>query len=251
MIRQYHRIIKLPNTSLTKKVYFWDKNLNDENQLITWTSEVKNIFSANNLAAVFESGNIFDLKLIIENLQSSMMLAQQNYLEDECSILKSPKLRTFITFKDFGTTPSYITKPLSFIQRKFMAKLRLGCLEIRIETGRYARPRLPEEARICEVCENPNQEIENEFHFIFKCEKYRNERSLWINKLQIPNNFETLPPNVMLSCVLNDHNNVKLTAQYIVNIYDIRSKIVNNLPSTNNIFHLLPHDQCPACTNLS
>ena len=248
MIRQYHRIIKLPNTSLTKKVYFWDKNLNDENQLITWTSEVKNIFSANNLAAVFESGNIFDLKLIIENLQSSMMLSQQNYLEDECSILKSPKLRTFITFKDFGTTPSYITKPLSFIQRKFMAKLRLGCLEIRIETGRYARPRLPEEARICQVCENPDQEIENEFHFIFKCEKYRNERSLWINKLQIPNNFETLPPNVMLSCVLNDHNNVKLTAQYIVNIYDIRSKIVNNLPSTNNIFHLLPHDQCPACT---
>ena len=165
MIRQYHRILKLPNDSLTKKVYSWDKNLNEQNMLVTWNSEVKNIFNSNDLVTVFESGQIFDLNLTIKNLENAMKLSQQNTLRARC--LNSPKLRTFVEFKNFENTPSYITKPLSFIQRKFLAKIRLGCLEIRIETGRYARPRLPELSRVCQVCPNPSKKIENEFHFIF------------------------------------------------------------------------------------
>ena len=84
----------------------------------------------------------------------------------ECS--EKPKLRTFVKFKDFTNTPAYLTKPLSFVQRKVVAKTRLGCLEIRLETGQWVRPRLTEEERICLVCENVEKNVENEFHFIFK-----------------------------------------------------------------------------------
>ena len=237
MIRQYHRILKLPNDSLTKKVYSWDKNLNEQNMLVTWNSEVKNIFNSNDLVTIFESGQIFDLNLTIKNLENAMILSQQNTLRARC--LNSPKLRTFVEFKNFENTPSYITKPLSFIQRKFLAKIRLGCLEIRIETGRYARPRLPELSRVCQVCPNPSKKIENEFHFIFECETYRKERIVWLNKLQIPEYFCTLPPSEMFCIVLNNDKNVKITAQYIIDIYDIRSKIVSNLTSAkNDIIHL-------------
>ena len=110
MIRQYHRILKLPEGSLTKKVYLWDKNLNDKNLLTTWNSEIKSIFSANNLVGLFESGSIFDLKQTIGTIQKSMMLLQQRYLETQCH--NKPKLRTFVTFKDFETTRSNIKKPL-------------------------------------------------------------------------------------------------------------------------------------------
>ena len=165
-----------------------------------------------------------------------------------------PKLRTFVKFKDFFSTPSYLTKPLSFIQRKFLAKTRLGCLEIRIETGRYSRPRLPEASRICLACPEPTNQVENEYHFIFECEAYRDERLIWIDKLTIPNNFSTLLHSQKLKIVLNDHNNVKLSAQYLINIYDKRSKIVtiktSNDDQNNILYHLLPHDQCPACTYL-
>ena len=101
----------------------------------------------NGMLNIFESENIFVLKERIEKLNKSMLKRQQAIVKDQC--LTSPKLRTFVKFKDFFDTPTYITKPLSFIQRKFLAKVRLGCLEIRIETGRYARPRLPAEARLC------------------------------------------------------------------------------------------------------
>ena len=138
---------------------------------------------------IFESGNLFPLKETIEILQSRMLKRQQILLKTECH--NSPKLRTFVKFKDFFSTPTYITKPLTFIQRKFLSKLRLGCLEIRVETGRYARPRLPAESRLCQVCENREEKVEDEFHFIFECKKYDQERSLWLNNIKTPANFAT------------------------------------------------------------
>jgi hypothetical protein len=198
---------------------------------------------------------LFDLKQTIEKLNTNMILKQQNELLVKCS--EKPKLRTFIKFKDFYSTPAYLTKPLSFLQRKFIAKIRLGCLEIRLETGRWARPRLEEAARICQVCENQDQKIENEIHFVFECDKYQTERNIWLEKLAIPENFLVLPQAEKLHLVLNHPSNVKPTAQYIIDIFDIRSKIINNQPSINNqqstnyIFHLLPHDQCPACNSNS
>ena len=63
----------------------------------------------------------------------------------------------------------------------------------------------------------------------------------------IPPNFNELPEVEKLRLVLNKPVNVKYTAQFIINIFDIRSKVVNKL-SVFNPFHLVPHDQCPACT---
>ena len=163
MIRQFHRISKMTNNRLTRKIFEWDKTIANEGHF-TWYFEVKDIFKSNNLENSFEASTLFDLKDIVDKVQSSMLGSQQNSLKIQCEAM--PKLRVFKTFKEFDTTPSYITKPMSFIQRKFISKLRLGCLEIRMETGRYARPRLPAEARLCQVCENENQEVEDEFHFL-------------------------------------------------------------------------------------
>ena len=180
-----------------------------------------------------------------------MLNRQQTQIKTQC--LNSPKLRTFIKFKDFFSTPKFLTKPLSFVQRKFLAKIRLGCLELRIETGRYARPRLPPESRLCQVCNE--QKVEDEFHFLFECKIFEQERFLWLNKLRLAVNFHQKTQEEKLDLVLNEHTNVKLTAQYIIDIFDSRSKIVNKLPSTNNatsiLFHLLPQDQCPACAILN
>ena len=191
MIRQYHRVIKMNSNRLTKKIFLWDKKLNVENLLNTWHSEVKSIFAAGNMSDIYENETVFELKSVIEKLQNCMLLAQQADLKIECE--NKPKLRTFMKFKDFSRTPSYLTKPLSFIQRKFVAKIRLGCLEIRIETGRYARPRLTEEARTCLVCTNQNQEVENEVHFLFNCQAYEAERLAWTQKLTVQEDFMTLP----------------------------------------------------------
>ena len=62
-----------------------------------------------------------------------MLSKQQELVQTECQ--GKPKLRTFVMFKDFQTLPPHVGKPLSFIERKTISKLRLGILPIRLETA--------------------------------------------------------------------------------------------------------------------
>merc|ERR1711954_306133 len=91
---------------------------------------------------------IFSIKDIIYKLKTSMREKQQVLIKTECE--NKPKLRTFLLFKDFQTLPRpHVGKPLTFVERKTIGKLRLGILPIRLETARYVRPILPENERVC------------------------------------------------------------------------------------------------------
>ena len=158
MVRLYHRILKMEDCRLTKKVFLWDRKLNDANVINSWSSEIKSIFYSSGLNFSFNSSEIFPLKQTISQLKVKFAELQQSELKAECST--KPKLRTFNTFKDFSCLPSYVSKPLTFIQRKFISKTRTGCLSIRIELGRFSRPQLPENERICLACiVNPDLSI--------------------------------------------------------------------------------------------
>ena len=137
-----------------------------------------------------------------------------------------PKLRTFITFKEFGHTPNYITMPMSFISRKFLALTRLSNLSIRLETGRFERPKLPEHQRLCPTCLD-GVSVETEFHLIFQCSAYNDLRQKWLGKINTPENFRNLEVCQKFKIVLNEAENVKLTAQFIIDAFNVRSKIVN------------------------
>ena len=158
---------------------------------------------------------------------------QNNYFSTENA--SKPKLWTFIKFKDFNETPVYILKPLSFHQRRMMAKTRLGCLPIRLETAWYSIPRLPEDERNCLVCKNSNffptndphlYHLESEIHYLFICKAYNEDRNEWLRKMDLPPNFDSLTIEIKLKIVLNDYNNVKLTSQFITSAYNLRSKIL-------------------------
>ena len=116
-----------------------------------------------------------------------------------------------------------------------VAKLRLGCLPLRIETGRYAAPRLvPEEERTCQMCKPEDllvdtgqaneQPIESEVHFLFVCPAYSEERRAWMEKMTLPENFQSLAIQQKLRIVLNASENVKVTSQFILAAIDARSK---------------------------
>lgn len=155
-----------------------------------------------------------------------MLKLQQTQLKTECH--QSPKLRTFILFKDFFSTATFLKKPLSFIQRKYLAKIRLGCLELEIETGRYSRPIIPAEERLCQVCENGQGNVEDEFHFIMECDRYTYERAGWLNSLTVAPNLQESDKETILKTVLNEPENIKSTAQFLINCFDIRSKFMGN-----------------------
>ena len=111
-----------------------------------------------------------------------------------------------------------------------MAKLRLGSLQIRIETGRFNKPKLEEHQRTCQICApdtSNSSQVENEIHFLFYCSGYEQARNTWLSKLKLPENFFNLKDCDKLDVVLNEGANVKLSAQFIIDAFDQRSKLLN------------------------
>ena len=223
MIQHFGRIMCTPSYRLMYRVFMWDRKLNETGIITSWSSEVKSILYENNLNHIYDMQQIFPVKCTISDLKLSLGKKQQEFLKSKCE--SKPKLRTFITFKDFENLPPHVGKPLSFIERKTISKLRLGILPIRLETARYVRPILPENERLC-YCDSG--EIESELYVLFKCTKYNNLREAWFGKLSKPENFVDLPPQDKLKLILNKSENMKHTAQYLVSVMDLRRLLNKN-----------------------
>ena len=231
MIRQYHRILKMENSRLTKVVLLWDRELCSQNNGInTWSGEIDTIFQNYNLGYFAENLNLFPLKEVIGTLRSNMKSSQNLDLETRCGM---PQLRTYIKFKDFYRKPSFLQKPLSFIQRKFLSKFCVSCLELQICTGRYMR--LPEAERVCKVSDSCTAEslVESEFHFLLACPAYLDIRQAWLSKLDLPENFDQFTNDNKLRILINEINNVKPTAQFIVEAFNMRSRLLFLKPKYN------------------
>ena len=116
-----------------------------------------------------------------------------------------------------------------------IAKIRLGCLPLRLETGRYSRPRLEEKERTCLVCrpveqiidtEDSANPIESEIHFLFHCNAYKEEREKLFKQMTVPEEFNALCDDEKLKLTLNEPSNVKPVAQFIIKALDFRSTIM-------------------------
>ena len=64
---------------------------------------------------------------------------------------------------------SYLTQPLDFRYLKEITKIRMSAHKLNIELGRYNNIERPE--KICTLCDA--KEIEDEYHFILQCPRYR------------------------------------------------------------------------------
>ena len=93
MVRQYHRVLKLSENNMSRKIFLWDKKVNNNNQVQSWYSEVRTIFIDNEMQDLFESGNIFTLKQVIKKMNKRMLTRQQTMLKSQC--VDAPKMRTF------------------------------------------------------------------------------------------------------------------------------------------------------------
>jgi hypothetical protein len=128
------------------------------------------------------TNNIFDVKTAITETRACLLKKDQIKLENLCK--KLPKPRTYNLISEFAADKSYLSKPLSFVQRKFLAKLRLGVLPIRIETGRYERPRKTEAERVCKQCSLSSPEC-GEFIMEFSSSCYSQLRAILFSKISV------------------------------------------------------------------
>ena len=133
-------------------------------------------------------------------------------------------LHIYAQFKKQYNTEKYCNLNLKRSQRSLIAKLRLGILPIRVETGRYNNTIRQE--RICLICNNGN--IEDEYHVMFYCEVYKASRSTLLTYAsQIEKDFRTFNDTQKLEFLTTNINLIRKTACFIQIILKMRQMSLN------------------------
>ena len=76
------------------------------------------------------------------------------------------KLNFYSTLKTDVSKSEYLDLIKNEKHRQAIAKLPSSNHKLRIETGRYHLPKIPENLRICQLC--LSNKAENEIHFLFE-----------------------------------------------------------------------------------
>ena len=104
--------------------------------------------------------------------------------------------------------------------RNALATFRSGSLGLEIERGRYLS--IPRQERFCKMC--ANHEIEDEYHFLFLCDKYQDIRHKFI-----PTKFYTAPNKHKFSILMASKSEKYITAlaSYVYYAFERRKLILN------------------------
>ena len=160
---------------LLKDAFLCSKNLHFTHS-VSWYSSV------NKLLKMF---NIQDNGIWYNKSKFGFILRKclnQKYLsdwKDTSESLKDGKLTTYLFLKTNFKLEKYLTLVKKYEYRKSICKLRTSAHRLFIETGRYTN--IPRNERICKNC--TNQEIEDETHFLTRCQKFSGERDDCLNSI--------------------------------------------------------------------
>ena len=108
--------------------------------------------------------------------------------------------------------------------RNYISRIRLSSHALRIETGRYGVNRVDRNQRLCLIC-NEN-DIEDEFHFIFVCNRYDRIRNLYLRT------FYYIRPSMHKMVLLFQRKSPKILfdlAKYIKYALETKNNYINNL----------------------
>ena len=151
-----------------------------------WAGGIGTLWTEFGLSAIFENRGSRYKHLVVKTLKQKMLHRYEHHWLAHVGLsptlrLPGTKLRAYIQVKHQLGLENYLIAEKNFPRRQNMAKLRISAHPLRIESGRYCRPPLHPEQRVCQYC--PSGSVESEEHFLLECSLYLDQR----NKL-----FETL-----------------------------------------------------------
>jgi exonuclease III len=230
VIKYWQRILSMSNEYIVRKAY---NSLYESHQRgqVNWSTHIRDILVENNLALNWEEQTIDNctLNILKENLYKSFMNTSMMDIHDSD---KFPKLRTFKQFKNEFKFENYLNTTKNINHALALCRFRISSHNLRIETGRYTRPKTPPELRTCLHCSS--QAVENEEHFLLQCSLYNKERLVLLN---VVNNVLSLLPslpsnekfNIIMEC--KDVQVLAALGKYVFCCLNKRSSVVLNTDS--------------------
>lgn len=144
-----------------------------------------------------------DMKLIkteINNNSNQSVLNHLQYLRNS----SEDKLNFFSNVYHTFQLQPYLKIGLDKSITKHLTALRISSHTLRIERGRYTRPKTPRPERLCLVCNS----VEDEVHFLLHCKKATN-RKLILNSVDLEINNIQCDEQTIIKEICNPYDNPK------------------------------------------
>jgi len=161
-----------PN-SLAHKAFVVDTDMANDNKE-SWGLGVKRILEHFGEGRVWSDNDQINHKSYPRIFEKAMRRNYDIFWQHKVrlSSLTNGKLGNYGNFKKSNTEEPYLSLPFKY--RKYLSRFRSSSHKLRIETGRYLKPLLIREDRICKYCTLGS--LENEEHFLLVCPYYKFER---------------------------------------------------------------------------
>ncbi len=175
VVRFWCRLQNVCETRLCAKVHQWSLHLKKR---YSWEKSVQAILCKSDLEGIENPRCRLNVKHVISMLQENLSFIDQGMwhysLWDDRKNENGNKLRLYRCYKSQLKTEQYVQQVIPRYQRRILSRLRTGCLPLAVETGRYLRPKIPLENRVCTFCEQHC--VEDETHFLIDCDLYADQR---------------------------------------------------------------------------
>ena len=171
---KYPIIFDINKKILNYLSYLQDK---DDNSIVKQSLQIpielynsgQNSFYSN-IMKMSEYLNLFDFNY--NSLSDSKIKQLVDLMKKNYSLCHSIK-------KNYSLS-AYLDSTRKNSMRRTLVKLRIGCHNLRVETGRYDK--IPLEERICPLC--IGNKIEDETHLLLDCQRYSSMRDIFLSKVE-------------------------------------------------------------------
>lgn len=174
--RLFFKVEGTSEDRLVKRVFMWSGSHGK-----SWESRFKSFMNNIGLIDVLNRDNCplknkvkNKVKCVKDKLKSVDIENWKNKLWNDSGQENGNKLRTYRIYKFDLKVEHYVNINMDRSHRRILAKFRSGSLPLNIETGRYAKPKVPLMERTCKLCSE--NVVEDEMHFLLACDFYSDLR---------------------------------------------------------------------------
>ena len=162
-----------------------------------WVYNVRKIFDDYGMSEIFNNPVTNNSNQILKVLKQIMVdCFQQEWFS---KIDSSSVLTVYRGIKTSFAKEEYLDAlPLNV--RGYICKFRISAHSLNVQTGRFAKKRIPRNEQLCKLCNM--EEVEDEYHFVLICPKYMPLRKKFISDF-----FYTKPSMYKLVTLIRSNNN--------------------------------------------
>lgn len=219
--RLFFKVEGTSEDRLVKRVFMWSGSHGK-----SWESRFKSFMNNIGLIGVLNRDNCplkNKVKCVKDKLKSVDIENWKNKLWNDSGQENGNKLRTYRIYKSDLKVEHYVNINMDRSHRRILAKFRSGSLPLNIETGRYAKPKVPLMERTCKLCSE--NVVEDEMHFLLACDFYSDLRRALLLKAQNCNiDFQNLSVQDKFIFIMNYVNMQHILSSTLIQMFNRRKR---------------------------